>query len=172
MLLFRFQVQRDYEAFEKLQKDLIQQFPNLKIPMPRKYYMFINEEDLEDRRVSFDCFLAVVAKNKEISTSIPVLIFLGVDLLADRKYAKRRQAYLKKQEESAERKIVIEDQNEELFSQSSEKKLLEDDEFEEDLFKDPPKGLNQGIIIIIIIQTLLPQFPCHLLLLLLPSNPK
>ena len=116
--------------------------------MPRKYFLFINEEDLEDRRVSFDCLLAVVARNKEICTSIPVLIFLGIDLLADRKYAKRRKEYLKKQEESEEKEKTVEEENDELFSQDSgknQKHLPEDDEFEEDLFKDPPKSLSQDI---------------------------
>lgn len=103
----------------------------------------MTNEDLEDRRVSFDCLLTVVAKNKELSTSIPVLIFLGIDLLADRKYAKRRKEYLKKQEEKGAKDVAAnKDDDQELFSQDSSKKSPME---EEDLFKDPPKSLSKDV---------------------------
>ena len=103
----------------------------------------MNEDDVEDRRVSFDCLLTVVAKSKDLCTSIPVLIFLGIDLLADRKYAKRRKEYLKKKEEKDIKKpsVTAEDEPEELFTQVSGN----NDGEVEDLFKDPPKNLNMNI---------------------------
>ena len=137
-------MQRDYEAFEKLQKDLSLQFPQIKLPMPRKYFLFMSDDDLEDRRVSFDCLLTVIAMNKELCTCIPVLIFLGIDLLADRKYAKRRKAYLKKTSEDATTSNGSEvKDDEDLFSDEKknvDSKPTNDDD--EDLFKDPPKDLQ------------------------------
>ena len=58
----------------------------------------MSEEDLEDRQVSFDCLMTIVSRNTKLVTSIPILQFLGIDLLADRKYAKRRAEYLKGKE--------------------------------------------------------------------------
>ena len=55
----------------------------------------MSEEDLEDRRVSFDCLMTIVSRSTRLVTSIPILQFLGIDLLADRKYTKRRAEYLK-----------------------------------------------------------------------------
>ncbi len=107
--------------------------------MPRKHFLFINDDDLEDRRVSFDCLLTVVAKSKDLCTSIPVLIFLGIDLLADRKYAKRRKEYLKKKED-IKKPVTAKDEPEDLFTGGNS-----DGEVEEDLFKDPPKNLNMNI---------------------------
>ena len=72
------QVPRDYAAFEKLQKDLIDSFPELKLPdLPRKFHLFMNQSDIEDRQVAFDCLLKVVTKSKEMCTSVPMLRFLG-----------------------------------------------------------------------------------------------
>ena len=146
-------VLRDYDAFEKLQKEVVQQYPELKLPMPRKYFIFMSEEDLEDRRVSFDCLLTVIAKNKELCTSIPVLTFLGIDILGDRKYAKQRKEYLsqKKKVEAEKANQEHDDNQEDLFSKRSgnASKQNEDNlaEFEEDLFKDNPKSLtSEGIV--------------------------
>lgn len=58
----------------------------------------MSEEDLEDRRVSFDCLMTIVSRSTRLVTSIPILQFLGIDLLADRKYTKRRAEYLKSKE--------------------------------------------------------------------------
>lgn len=138
------QVQRDYEAFEKLQKELIQQYPELKLPMPRKYYLFMSEEDLEDRRVSFDCLLTVVAGNKELCTSIPMLIFLGIDLLADRKYAKRRKEYLKKQTEQ-DKGSQEEEEELDLFSQNKSQEQTNNAEMDEDLFGDSSEQTKKVI---------------------------
>lgn len=73
----------------------MEQFPALKLPdLPRKHVLFMSDEDLEDRRVSFDCLMIIVSRSHELITSIPMLEFLGIDLLADRKYKKRRAEYL------------------------------------------------------------------------------
>lgn len=110
--------------------------------MPRKHFLFMSDEDLEDRRVSFDCLLTVVANSKELCTSIPVLIFLGIDLLADRKYAKRRKEYLKKQNEESEENKE-EEQVEDLFSQKKSQEPKNGLENDEDLFSgSPEKPIN------------------------------
>jgi len=84
-----FQVPRDFSAFEKLQKDILLAFPQLKLPnLPRKFLMFVGEADIEERMVSFDCIVKIIARSKEMCTSPPMLEFLGFDLLADRKYHK------------------------------------------------------------------------------------
>ena len=41
----------------------------------------------------------LVARTPDMATSIPVLKFLGVDLIADKKYHKKRQEYLQAEEE-------------------------------------------------------------------------
>ena len=83
------QVPRDYAAFEKLQKGLMASYPELKFPsLPRKFHVFMDDSDIEERQFSFDCIVQVVAKSTAIATSIPVLQFLGFDPLADRKYFK------------------------------------------------------------------------------------
>ncbi len=84
-------MQKDYEAFEKLQKDIIQMFPELKLPpMPRKFHLFVDVDDIEERQIAFDCLLKVLAKDKAMAVSIPMLQFLGFDLLADKNYYKVR----------------------------------------------------------------------------------
>ena len=50
--------------------------------------MFVDEADIEERMVSFDCIMKIIARSKEMCTSPPMLEFLGFDLLADRKYHK------------------------------------------------------------------------------------
>ena len=83
------QVMKDYEAFEKLQKDITQMFPDLKLPaLPRKFHLFIDSGDIEERQVAFDCLLKVLSRDKAMSVSIPMLEFLGFDPLADKKYFK------------------------------------------------------------------------------------
>lgn len=82
-------MQKDYEAFEKLQKDIIQKFPVLKLPsLPRKFHLFVDIRDIEERQIAFDCLLKVLAKDKAMAVSIPMLQFLGFDLLADKNYFK------------------------------------------------------------------------------------
>ena len=111
MLCFFPQVLRDYDAFEKLQNDILQQFPSLKLPnLPRKFHLFVSPSDIEERQMSFDCLLTVLSRNADICTSIPLLQFLGVDLLGDRKYHKMRKEYLEKQEQMAEQLKAREEQ--------------------------------------------------------------
>jgi len=57
------QVQKKYEDFEQLQETLLQNHPELTLPpLPKWNIWFISEDDLEDRRVSFDCLLKKLAK--------------------------------------------------------------------------------------------------------------
>lgn len=57
------QVQRKYSDFELLQETLLENHPELTLPaLPKRNVWFINEDDLEDRRVSFDCLLKKLAK--------------------------------------------------------------------------------------------------------------
>jgi hypothetical protein len=82
-------VRRDYDAFEKFQKDILVAFPELKLPsLPRKYRIFMDETDLEERMVSFDCIMKVMAKSKSMCTSSPMLEFLGFSLISDKNYFK------------------------------------------------------------------------------------
>ena len=123
------QVPRDYDAFEKLQKDLLEQFPELKLPsLPRKYHLFMTEADVDERQISFDCLLVLVSRNPELATSFPVLEFLGVDLIADRKYHKKRQEYLKLKETEREKE------------KKREKLILGDNEEQVDLFGEEDVG--------------------------------
>lgn len=48
----------------------------------------MNDTDIEERQVAFDCLLKVLAKDKRKCVSGPLLQFLGFDLLADRNYFK------------------------------------------------------------------------------------
>jgi len=83
------QVPRDFEAFEKLQKQMVETFPELKLPaLPRKFHLFLDVADIEERQFAFDCLLKVFSKDKAMAVSIPMLQFLGFDLLADKKYYK------------------------------------------------------------------------------------
>lgn len=57
---FLLQVFRDYEAFEQLQKDMLETFQQLKLPnLPRKYHLFMKDADIEERQIAFDCLLKV-----------------------------------------------------------------------------------------------------------------
>lgn len=83
------QVPRDYAAFEKLQKDVLEAYPNLQLPgLPRKFHVFFDDSDVEERQVAFDCLVKVIAKHKEMCCSSALLNFLGFSLLADREYYK------------------------------------------------------------------------------------
>ena len=83
------QVPRDYAAFEKLQRDILTSFPEMKLPaFPRKFHVFMSESDIEERMVSFDCIVKLIARDSAMCTSAAMLEFLGFDLLADRKYFK------------------------------------------------------------------------------------
>ena len=86
------QVRRDYAAFEKFQQDILLAFPELKLPsLPRKFHLFMSETDIEERMVSFDCLVKVIAKHKVMCTSPPMLEFLGFTVLSDKKYFKVRE---------------------------------------------------------------------------------
>ena len=97
--------------------------------------------DVEDRQVAFDCLVKVVAKNREMCTSVPVLRFLGVDLLADRNYYKDRREFLKRKEEEA---ANVKEKEDRIFgdrSQEIEQGLFETGSGEDlDLFKTDSKG--------------------------------
>ena len=76
--MYPLQVPRDYAAFENLQKELLESFPELKLPdLPRKFHLFVNQGDIDERQVAFDCLMKVLAKKKELCTSVPMLRFLG-----------------------------------------------------------------------------------------------
>lgn len=82
-------VRRDYAAFEKLQREILLAFPDLKLPaFPRKFHVFMDENDIEDRLVSFDCIVKIIARDSAMCRSAPILEFLGFDLLSDKKYFK------------------------------------------------------------------------------------
>lgn len=88
-----FQVPRDYSAFEKLQRDILAAFPEMKLPaFPRKFHVFMTESDVEERMVSFDCIVKLIARDKVMCTSPAMLEFLGFHLLADKKYFKVKNA--------------------------------------------------------------------------------
>ena len=136
------QVPKDYAAFEKLQKDLVDTFPELSLPdLPRKFHLFMTASDVEDRQVAFDCLVKVVAKNREMCTSVPLLRFLGVDLLADRNYYKDRREFLKHKEEEA---ANVKEKEDRIFgdrSEEIEQGLFETGSGEDvDLFKTDSKG--------------------------------
>ena len=93
----------------------------------------MSEEDVEDRRFSFDCLMTIISRNAELVTSIPMLEFLGIDLLADRKYKKRRQEYLNKSKSLTEAKADDGDNDEtDLFTVTAKSKASDDDD---DLFE-------------------------------------
>lgn len=106
----------------------------------------MSDEDLEDRRVSFDCLMIIVSRSVELTTSIPMLEFLGIDLLADRKYKKRRVEYLESRgpgtlgKDGGTKEKEEEEESEDLFSEKkkttggADDKLFEDND--EDLFTD------------------------------------
>lgn len=80
---------RDYAAFEKLQKDVLLAFPDLQLPgFPRKYHVFFDDNDVEERQVAFDCLVKVIAKHREMCCSSAVLNFLGFSILGDKEYFK------------------------------------------------------------------------------------
>ena len=136
------QVPRDYAAFERLQKDLTDAFPECHLPdLPRKFHLFMNESDVEDRQVAFDCLVKVISKSRDMCTSVPVLRFLEVDLLADRNYYKNRREFLKRKEEEvakAKRKEmqIFGDRSEGIDNQGLFSSEGNDDV---DLFKDDSK---------------------------------
>lgn len=83
------QVRREYADFEKLQRDLLMAFPELKLPaFPRKFHVFMNESDNEERMVSFDCIVKIVARHKAMCTSPTMLEFLGFERTSHKKYFK------------------------------------------------------------------------------------
>ena len=70
---------------------MTQDFPNLKLPtLPRKFHLFVNDTDIEERQVAFDCLVKVLARDNKKCVSGPLLEFLGFDLFADRSYFKVR----------------------------------------------------------------------------------
>ena len=64
-------------------------YPDLQLPsLPRKFHVFFDDSDVEERQIAFDCLVKVIAKRKDTCCSSPVLNFLGFSLLADREYYK------------------------------------------------------------------------------------
>lgn len=89
--IFVSQVPRDYAAFEKLQQEILASFPELKLPpLPRKFHLFMSESDIDERMVSFDCIMKLIARHQDMCVSSAMLHFLGFNLLADKKYYKVR----------------------------------------------------------------------------------
>lgn len=94
---------RDFDAFEMLQKELIEEC-QMKLPdLPRKFHVFMTDDDVHERQVSFDCLLKVLAQDKEKCTCAPLLRFLQVPLDADKKYVAARKEYLQKKEKIMEK---------------------------------------------------------------------
>ena len=85
----------------------------------------MSEEDLEDRRVSFDCLMTIVSRSTRLVTSIPILQFLGIDLLADRKYTKRRAEYLKSKETKSS--TEKEEEDEDIFGEKVSPEVIKSD---------------------------------------------
>jgi len=57
------QVQKQYRDFEQMQANLLENHPELTLPaLPRWNIWFLSEDDIEDRRVSFDSLLKKLAK--------------------------------------------------------------------------------------------------------------
>ena len=50
--------------------------------------MFMNDSDIEERMVSFDCIVKLISRHKSMFDSAPMLEFLGFDSQTDRKYYK------------------------------------------------------------------------------------
>lgn len=64
-------------------------FPELNFPsFPRKHFMFMSATDMEERVISFDCIVKVIAKDKDMCCSAPMLEFLGFNRQADKNYFK------------------------------------------------------------------------------------
>lgn len=126
--IIQFMVQRKYSDFEQLQENLLQNHPELTLPpLPNWNVWFLNEDDLEDRRVSFDCLLKKLAKDTYFATCPPLFDFLGIELLADRKYYREREKYLESKKKEQKEKDTEEapdlfgddtQPNDELFSPS------------------------------------------------------
>ena len=117
---------RDYEAFEILQKELVEECL-MKLPeLPRKFHVFMTDDDIHERQVSFDCLLKVLAQNKDNCTCAPLLRFLNVELDADTKYFAARKAYLQNKEKLMQKAQVYLDKGED--------SLFDEVETEADLF--------------------------------------
>ena len=102
----------------------------------------MSASDVEDRQVAFDCLVKVISKSRDMCTSVPVLQFLGVDLLADRNYHKQRREFLKRKEEEVAK---VKRKDMQIFGDRSEaidnKGLFSSEGSEDvDLFKDDSKG--------------------------------
>ena len=69
--------------------------------------------------------MIIVSRSTELVTSIPILQFLGIDLLADRKYAKRRAEYLK--EKGTKKKIAEEEEEEDIFGEKTSPEKIKSD---------------------------------------------
>ena len=48
----------------------------------------MSETDIEERMVSFDCIVKIIARHKRMCVSAAMLEFLGFTLVSDKKYFK------------------------------------------------------------------------------------
>lgn len=132
----QFMVPRDFDAFEMLQKELIEEC-QMKLPdLPRKFHVFMTDDDVHERQVSFDCLLKVLAQDKEKCTCAPLLRFLQVPLDADKKYVAARKEYLQKKEKIMEKAQA--------FLGKEESSLFDECEKEPDPFPVQPISSNYG----------------------------
>lgn len=130
----QFMVPRDYDAFEILQKELVDEC-HIKLPdLPRKFHVFMSDDDIQERQVSFDCLLKVLARDKEKCTCAPLLRFLQVPLDADKIYFSARKEYLQKKEKLAEKAQA--------FLGKDETSLFDECEKEPDPFPVQPVASN------------------------------
>ena len=54
----------------------------------------MSESDIEERMVSFDCIVKLIARDAAMCTSAAMLEFLGFELVSDRKYYKVLSSHL------------------------------------------------------------------------------
>ncbi|XP_065897742.1 HCLS1-binding protein 3-like [Dysidea avara] len=124
----QFMVRKQYSDFEQLQTNLLENHPELTLPaLPRWNIWFLSEDDIEDRRVSFDSLLKKLSRDAYFATCPAMLDFLGVDQLSDRKYYIAREKFLQ--------------------SKKKEAKTISPDRDINDLFdEDEPEQLNEEIL--------------------------
>ncbi|CAI8042055.1 hypothetical protein GBAR_LOCUS23357 [Geodia barretti] len=123
-----FQVLRDYEAFENLQKDVLQSFPNLKLPsLPRKYHLFTSDTDIEERQIAFDCLLKVLCKERVMCTSSTFLHFLGFKDDADVTYLRKRAEYIKREQPKEIETIDNQSGDTQLFTTTKKAELIDEE---------------------------------------------
>jgi hypothetical protein len=121
-------VLRDYEAFENLQKDMLQTVPNLKLPsLPRKYHLFTSDTDIEERQMAFDCLLKVLCKERVMCTSPTFLHFLGFKDDADITYLRKRAEYIKREQPKEIETIHNQSGDTQLFTTKKKAELIDEE---------------------------------------------